>query len=108
MRVHGEDILEEALDFSVKYLRDVTTNSNPKFADEVQSALKWPLRKTLPRLKARAYVTMYQEDPSHSQTLLAFSKLDFNVLQKLHRKELKELTRFIFIYMLFILLRVFF
>ncbi|KAG6577411.1 hypothetical protein SDJN03_24985, partial [Cucurbita argyrosperma subsp. sororia] len=36
---------------------------------------------------------MYQEDPSHSQTLLAFSKLDFNLLQKLHQKELKELTR---------------
>ncbi|XP_022932164.1 (+)-gamma-cadinene synthase-like [Cucurbita moschata] len=93
MRVHGEDILEEALDFSVKYLRDVRTNSNPKYADEVQSALKWSLRKTLPRLKAREYITMYQEDPSHSQTLLAFSKLDFSILQKLHQRELKELTR---------------
>ena len=27
---------------------------------------------------------MYQKDPSHSQTLLAFLKLDFNLLQKLH------------------------
>ncbi|KAG6577413.1 hypothetical protein SDJN03_24987, partial [Cucurbita argyrosperma subsp. sororia] len=35
---------------------------------------------------------MYQEDPSH-ETLLAFSKLDFNILQKLHQKELKELAR---------------
>ncbi|XP_022929224.1 (+)-gamma-cadinene synthase-like isoform X1 [Cucurbita moschata] len=93
MRVHGEDILEEALDFSVKHLKNIMANSNSKFGAEIEHALKWPLRKDLPKLKGREYITMYQEDPSHSQTLLAFSKLDFNILQKLYQKELKELTR---------------
>ncbi|KAG6577412.1 hypothetical protein SDJN03_24986, partial [Cucurbita argyrosperma subsp. sororia] len=93
MRVHGEDILEEALDFSVKHLKNIMANTNSKFGAEIDSALKWPLRKDLPKLKAREYITMYQEDPSHSQTLLAFSKLDFNILQKRYQKELKELTR---------------
>ncbi|XP_022985195.1 (+)-gamma-cadinene synthase-like [Cucurbita maxima] len=93
MRVHGEDVLEEALDFSVKHLKNIIANSNSKLGAEIEHALKWPLRKDLPKLKAREYITMYQEDPSHSPTLLAFSKLDFNILQKLYQKELKELTR---------------
>ena len=99
MRVQGEDVLEEALDFSVKHLKNIIANSNSKFGTQIEHALKWPLRKDLPKLKAREYITMYQEDPSHSQTLLAFSKLDFNILQKLYQKELKELTRCNFIYL---------
>ncbi|KAG6577414.1 hypothetical protein SDJN03_24988, partial [Cucurbita argyrosperma subsp. sororia] len=93
MRVHGEDVLEEALDFSVKHLKNIISNSSPIFVAEVTSALKYPLRKAIPRMKAREYIPIYQEDPSHSKTLLTFSKLDFNVLQKLHQKELIEVIR---------------
>ncbi|XP_023552098.1 (+)-gamma-cadinene synthase-like [Cucurbita pepo subsp. pepo] len=93
MRVHGEDVLEEALDFSVKHLKNIISNSSPIFVAEVTSALKYPLRKAIPRMKAREYIPIYEEDPSHSKTLLTFSKLDFNILQKLHQKELIEVIR---------------
>ena len=107
MRVHGEDVLEEALDFSVKHLKNIISNSSPIFVAEVTSALKYPLRKAIPRMKAREYIPIYEEDPSHSKTLLTFSKLDFNILQKLHQKELIEVIRFILIYM-FIQFRIIF
>lgn len=77
MRVQGEDILEEALDFSIKHLRDVITNSNTKFAAQVSNALKWPLRKALPRLKAREYISMYQEDPSHCENFVCLFEIGF-------------------------------
>ncbi|CAL1377981.1 unnamed protein product [Linum trigynum] len=37
-------------------------------------------------------ITFYLEDPSHDETLLAFAKLDFNIVQKLHQQELCEIT----------------
>ncbi|CAK9321896.1 unnamed protein product [Citrullus colocynthis] len=93
MRVHGEDLLEEALDFSTKHLKQIVENSSSPFTTEISNALKLPIRRALPRVKARDYIEIYQQDPSHNDALLAFSKLDFNILQKLHQSELKEITR---------------
>lgn len=96
MRVHGEELLEEALDFSTKHLKQILENSSSPFTTEISNALKLPIRRALPRVKAREYIEIYQQDPSHNDALLAFSKLDFNVLQKLHQSELKEITRYIY------------
>ncbi|CAK9321897.1 unnamed protein product [Citrullus colocynthis] len=94
MRGHGEDVLEEALEFTTKHLKTyIEYSNNPHFAAEVSNALKLPIRKGVPRIKARQYFVIYQQDPSHNETLLTFSKLDFNILQKLHQKELSEICR---------------
>ncbi|KAG6793935.1 hypothetical protein POTOM_003161 [Populus tomentosa] len=52
-----------------------------------------PIRKGIPRLEARHYFSIYQEDPSCSEVLLNFAKLDFNILQKQHQKELSEIAK---------------
>ncbi|KAG6685681.1 hypothetical protein I3842_12G124100 [Carya illinoinensis] len=94
MRVHGEDILDEALNFTTARLESmVTADSNPFAAAQVSRALQRPLRKCLPRLEARHYLSIYQESGSFNEVLLNFAKLDFNILQEQHQKELVHISR---------------
>ncbi|KAL4273995.1 hypothetical protein GQ457_13G002770 [Hibiscus cannabinus] len=95
LRVHGEDILEEALAFTTTHLRAIATrysDSDSSLASQVTHALKQTIRKGLPRLEARLFMTFYQADPSHSEAVLAFAKLDFNMLQKQHQQEVCEIA----------------
>ena len=96
MRVRGEDILDEALKFTTTYLNSVVTNLNPTLATQVNRALKRPIRKCLQRVEARHYFSTYHENASHNEVLLKFAKLDFNILQKQHQKELSHISRYVF------------
>ncbi|KAL4619516.1 hypothetical protein ACB092_06G084700 [Castanea dentata] len=93
MRVHGEDILDEALKFTTTYLKSMVTNLNPTLATQVNRAIKRPIRKCLQRVEARHYFSTYHENASHNEVLLKFAKLDFNILQKQHQKELSHISR---------------
>ena len=98
LRVHGEDILEEALSFTTSNLKSMVSNhliSCPILMDKVIHALKRPIRKGLTRLEARHYMSVYQQEPSHNKVLLNFAKLDFNLLQKAHQEELSHIARFV-------------
>ncbi|XP_055830648.1 sesquiterpene synthase 9-like [Solanum dulcamara] len=91
LRVRDEEILEEALTFTTTHLESIVSDLSNNV--EVTEALSQPIRKTLPRVGARKYISTYQNDDAHNDLLLKFAKLDFNVLQKLHQRELSELTR---------------
>ncbi|CAI9756932.1 unnamed protein product [Fraxinus pennsylvanica] len=91
-RVHGEEILEEALKFSTTHLKSVLHLHNP-LSIQVSDAFEMPIHKTLTRLGAKRFALIYQEDESHNPILLKFAKLDFNLLQKMHQKELCDITR---------------
>ncbi|PRQ31630.1 putative lyase [Rosa chinensis] len=94
LRTHGEDILDEALTFTTTNLESTTHRGlSPSLSKQVTHALHQPLWKGLPRLEARHYMSIYQERDSHDETLLTFAKLDFNLLQQVHQKELSEITR---------------
>ncbi|KAK7257295.1 hypothetical protein RIF29_31165 [Crotalaria pallida] len=93
LRVHGEDILDEALVFTSTHLESIATQLSPSLAEQVKYSLRQPLHKGLPRLEARRYISIYQQDPSRNETLLALAKLDFDMLQKLHRKEFGNITK---------------
>ncbi|XP_057947853.1 probable sesquiterpene synthase [Malania oleifera] len=93
LRVHGDDILDEALEFTTAHLRSIVSQLNYPVADQVAHALKQPLHKGLPRLEARRYFSIYQADASHNKALLELAKLDFNLLQSLHKKELSSITK---------------
>lgn len=94
LRVHRESILDEALAFTTTYLEPVAIQFSSPLAAQVDKALNRPLRKSLPRLGARYYMPIYQDDNLHDETLLKFAKLDFNMLQKVHQKELSDITRY--------------
>ncbi|KAL6283770.1 hypothetical protein ACE6H2_014699 [Prunus campanulata] len=93
LRVHGEDILEEALAFTTTHLESATTRVSIPLAAQITQALERPLRKSLERLGARRYMSIYQDEASHNECLLKLAKLDFNLVQPLHKKELQEITR---------------
>ncbi|KAB2605759.1 terpene synthase [Pyrus ussuriensis x Pyrus communis] len=67
VRVHGEDLLDEALTFTTTHL---------------ESSIE---AHRLSPLEARSYLSIYEErGHSVNQTLLTFAKLDFNLLQQVH------------------------
>nr|QHU78612.1 monoterpene synthase [Albizia julibrissin] len=93
LRVHGEDILDEALVFTSSHLESMIIHLIPSLAAKVKHSLRHPLRKNLPRLETWRCISSYQDDPSHDETLLSFAKLDFNMLQKLHQTELGNISK---------------
>ncbi|KAK7342587.1 hypothetical protein VNO80_25542 [Phaseolus coccineus] len=94
LRCHGEDMLEEAHKFSFEQLtKFITIQLSCSHTTRVQHSLKQSLRRGLPRLEATYYMSFYEEDPSHDEKLLTFAKLDFNMLQELHLKEVSSLTK---------------
>ncbi|XP_043701572.1 (-)-germacrene D synthase-like [Telopea speciosissima] len=98
LRVHGEDILDEALAFTTTQLKFILTHHHhhdlkPPLATQVMHALKQPLHKGMPRLETRHYISIYEEVETRNVTLLKLAKLDFNSLQSIHRQELSQLSR---------------
>lgn len=94
----GEEILEEALVFTHSHLESMVTVNPikcPILLEKVSHALKQPIRKGLERVEARYFISVYEQDPSHNRVLLNFAKLDFNILQKVHQKELSHIARFV-------------
>nr|XP_029150635.1 (-)-germacrene D synthase isoform X2 [Arachis hypogaea] len=93
LRVHGENILEEAHNYTYTNLKSITNQLSQSLAEQTNRSLKQPLHKAVPRIGARSYMSFYEEDPSHSKFLLTFARLDFNLLQKLHQQELGNITK---------------
>uniref|UniRef100_A0A2N9GC24 Terpene synthase N-terminal domain-containing protein n=1 Tax=Fagus sylvatica TaxID=28930 RepID=A0A2N9GC24_FAGSY len=97
LMVHGEDILDEALGFTTTHLKSMMNSKQSPISNllaaQVTRALKQPLHKGIPRLEARRYISVYEQDASHSKALLKLSILDFNLVQSLHKEELRVITR---------------
>ncbi|KAE9592954.1 putative lyase [Lupinus albus] len=93
LRIHGEDILDEVLAFTSLHLNLMSTKLSPSLSAKVKNSLNRPLRKNLQRLMARHYISAYEEELFHDENLLLFAKLDFNMLQKQHQKELGNISK---------------
>ena len=91
LRVHGEDILDEALAFTTTHLKSLVEHLEYPLAVKVNKALYRPIRKGLERLEARSYISIYQDEASHSKALLELAHL----LQSLHKKELSHIARLV-------------
>ncbi|KAI7755199.1 hypothetical protein M8C21_023891, partial [Ambrosia artemisiifolia] len=96
MRVEGEQLLDEALEFTKTHLAIIAKDPSydSSLRAEIQQALKQPLRKKVPRLEALRYMPIYQQQPTHNEVLLKLAKLDFNILQAMHKKELSQLCKY--------------
>ncbi|KAL3323731.1 hypothetical protein AABB24_038072 [Solanum stoloniferum] len=94
VRTHGEDILENALDFSTTHLESAAPHLNSPLKEQVTHALEQSLHKGIPRVETRFFISsIYEKDESKNDALLKFAKLDFNLLQMLHKQELAEVSR---------------
>ncbi|KAE8674434.1 (+)-delta-cadinene synthase isozyme A [Hibiscus syriacus] len=92
-QLQGESILEEALSFTTFHLKLAETMVDYPLSLQIAGALKRPLRKSLPRLVARSYISIYEGYGNQDQNLMKFAKLDFKMVQHLHKQELKEINR---------------
>lgn len=91
--VHGEEILDKALEFCSSRLKLLIDGIDNSVSTRVKEALSIPISKTLTRMGARKFVSVYQEDELCNQILLKFAISDFNRVQKMHQRELSQLTR---------------
>ncbi|PHT29879.1 5-epi-aristolochene synthase 2 [Capsicum baccatum] len=94
VRTHCEDILEDALAFSTTHLESAAPHLNSPLKEQVMQALEQSLHKGIPQVETRFFISsIYDKEESKNDVLLRFAKLDFNLLQMLHKQELAEVSR---------------
>ncbi|KAK4388937.1 Viridiflorene synthase [Sesamum angolense] len=93
LRTRGEGILDEALTFATAHLESIAPHLRSPLKEQVAHALEQCLQRGIPRVEARRYISVYEEYESKNDSLLRLAKMNFNLLQMLHRKELCELSR---------------
>ncbi|XP_011003226.1 PREDICTED: probable terpene synthase 9 isoform X2 [Populus euphratica] len=93
--VPGEDhVLEEAKNFSSKHLQSLLEKIKDEvLAKQVKQSLEVPLHWKMPRIEARDFIDVYSSDNTRNLDLLELAKLDYNLVQSQHQRELKELVR---------------
>ncbi|GJV21226.1 zf-CCHC domain-containing protein [Tanacetum coccineum] len=91
----GEQVLIDALDFAKSHLGNIANDPScdSTLRTQIHQAFKQPLRKRLQRLEATHYIPIYEQEASHSEILLKHAKLDFIVLQSMHKKELSQICK---------------
>ncbi|XP_020596455.1 alpha-humulene synthase-like [Phalaenopsis equestris] len=87
-----EEILDKAKNFSRVHLKSSIYNTEPSLALMVSSALELPLVRRTNRLKARSYLEIYENYNLCNKKLIDFSKLDFNLLQAIHKEEVQVIS----------------
>ncbi|KAM3360004.1 hypothetical protein P3S68_019715 [Capsicum galapagoense] len=92
-RVHHEKILDEAVNITTTHLKIMLPKLSNSLSMQINNALKYPINKAVARIATRKYISFYQKDKSSDQVLLNFATLDFNILQKMHKRELCDITR---------------
>uniref|UniRef100_A0A0E0D0J6 Uncharacterized protein n=1 Tax=Oryza meridionalis TaxID=40149 RepID=A0A0E0D0J6_9ORYZ len=91
---HNEEALQEAILFSRHHLELMKSNLKSPLAEQVSRALQIPLSRTLKRVEALSYILEYNvHEQTYNPSILELAKLDFNLLQHIHQRELKTITQ---------------
>ncbi|KAD4384383.1 hypothetical protein E3N88_24551 [Mikania micrantha] len=89
-----EIILDEAKDLTTKYLKEKLHKINGSIASLVCHALEVPLHWRVPRVEARWFIQVYEKRSDVNPALIKLAKLDFNMVQAVHIKDLKHTSRY--------------
>ncbi|CAN1857421.1 Alpha-terpineol synthase, chloroplastic [Linum perenne] len=96
LRVHGEEIMDDAKAFALRHLSedDDKVDYSTLLGKQVEHALQLPLYWRMQRAEANWFIELYREMEQDIiiLPLLQLAKLDFNMVQQVHRNELEELT----------------
>uniref|UniRef100_A0A5K1CDI8 Uncharacterized protein n=1 Tax=Nymphaea colorata TaxID=210225 RepID=A0A5K1CDI8_9MAGN len=88
-------MLEEASAFSSEHLRARISRMDQRMSPQVQHALQVPLHRRVRRVKAREYIETFKRTDHRSQVQHEFDRLDFNMVQTIHQRKLKDRVQFI-------------
>lgn len=91
----SEDIMDEALTFTRNHLESFAESTKPHLYKHIQTALYRAQYHKLEILVAREYISYYDHEKDHNETLLRFAKLNFNYCQLHYIQELKDLTKYV-------------
>ncbi|KAF2939797.1 alpha-copaene synthase [Oryza sativa Japonica Group] len=88
----NEEILREAQVETTNQLKRIVDCIEKPLSNKVRHALETPSFRRMKRLEARLYIPLYEEDKEEcNEMILELAKLDFYLLQRLHREEVKEI-----------------
>ncbi|CAF1934666.1 hypothetical protein HID58_068224 [Brassica napus] len=93
LRASSEDIMEEALSFTRNHLESLAKSASPHLSKHIQKQLYIPRYLCSEIVVAREYISFYEQEEGHDETLLKFAKLNFNFCQLTYVKELKDITK---------------
>jgi hypothetical protein len=91
---HGEPELEEIISFARHHLESLVPSLSTPLVEQVKRSLHIPLPRTYKRLEALRYMPEYEQEEGHNAILLELAKLEFNLLQRVHLKELKDISEY--------------
>ncbi|XP_078149747.1 monoterpene synthase 8, chloroplastic-like [Carex rostrata] len=92
----GEQVLEMTRHLTTKHLTIFLESSkydNSRMKEQVAHALELPLNWRMQSLHTRWFIEQYKIDEQIRPALLELAVLDFNLTQKLYKKELKQVSR---------------
>ncbi|MBA0880662.1 hypothetical protein Goshw_029214 [Gossypium schwendimanii] len=89
----GDDLYTTAVRFRLLREHGFNVDCGYPLSTQIANALMRPLRKSLQRLVARSYNSIYEGYGTQDKNLMKFAKLDFNLLQHLHKEEINEIYR---------------
>ncbi|KAJ0837333.1 putative R-linalool synthase [Helianthus annuus] len=92
----GESVLDDARDFTTKYLKENQDKMDESISALVSHALDTPLHWTMPRVEAKWFMELYVKKSGMNPTLIELAKLDFNMVQAIYIEDLKHASRYHF------------
>jgi (3S)-linalool synthase len=88
-----EEILKKAMEFSKAHLNDLRPYLSIEVSRNIDKALTLPKHLRMARLEARNYMEKYSKSSNQIPALLEFAKLDSDMIQSQHQRELAEICR---------------
>ncbi|KAI3718774.1 hypothetical protein L6452_19658 [Arctium lappa] len=93
LAMEGENILEEAQVYTTTFLKDVRSSSKDKIVEEIEKVLELPLNLGVEWFNVRNHIHEYEKKDSVIFNLLKLAKLNFNLVQAAHQRDLKDILR---------------
>ncbi|KAL0437615.1 UNVERIFIED_CONTAM: Isoprene synthase, chloroplastic [Sesamum radiatum] len=93
LALDGESTLVEAREFTSFRLKNMLGKMDMKSAMRVSRALELPSHHRMQRLEARWNIEMYDKQNKENQLSRKLAALDFNLVQKVHQRDLQEASR---------------
>ncbi|CAI8592700.1 unnamed protein product [Vicia faba] len=89
-----EQILKKAMEFSRAHLNKLISHMSPEIGyKHIVRSLTLPRHLRMIRLEARNYMDEYSHATNQIPALMELAKLDFDMIQSLHQRELAEICR---------------
>lgn len=92
--VDGDNILDEAREFTTKCLKEkknIVNNQSTLML--ISHALELPLLWRIPRFESIWFIEAYKRRSDMKSLLLEFAELDYNIVQGIHQEDLKYSSR---------------